>query len=386
MAGMQAQAYAMANPGIQEALAHGDMEKVRYLVGALKGTAEKSQLAGDKYETAHKLILADMDANPNLSSVERERRNMAILNGKNPDEPGGGAAGKAEADADAVAKVNLAKQRGQPVSPQDHAAAEEAQARIDARANVKVSEATKKSEAGAITDDAANLIAERQLAGDERASTGMARSQANITKVANAIVTLARQRGMSGADIAAKVAEFQGTTAGERTLGTRTANMEVAANEVKNMAPLALAASREVKRTDYPSLNNILLAGERGTGDSEVVRFGLAANSLIYTYAKFLNPTGIPTDSDKARATDILSTAWSNGQFEAAVDQIKREIASGQGAIGATRSELHETVTGRSSGPGGQQTQSQQFKEGQIYTDAKGNKAKYVGGKWEPVQ
>lgn len=208
----------------------------------------------------------------------------------------------------------------------------------DVRADAKVP--------GVISDEAANLAADRLLAGDERATTGMARSAPNITKVTNAIAERAAAQGMSGADIAKKVAEFAGMMAGERTLGTRAANMEIAANEVKNMAPLALSSSEKVDRTKYPSLNAIIQSAEKGTGDEEIVRFGLAANSLIYTYSKFLNPTGIPTDADKARATEILSTAWSKGQFRAAVDQIKKEIASGQGAVQTTRTEMGETLTG----------------------------------------
>lgn len=245
-----------------------------------------------------------------------------------------------------------------------------------------------------ISDDAADLAAERVLAGDEKATTGMARSAANITKVTNAIVKKAKEQGMSGADIAVKVAEFSGTTAGERTLGTRTANMEVAANEVKNMAPLALAASKQVDRSQYPSLNAILLAGERGTGDESVVRFGLAANSLIYTYAKFLNPTGIPTDSDKARATDILSTAWTKGQFAAAVDQIKKEIASGQGAIKQTRDEFREGITSGTGGAksadqgasaGAQNPHPDTLADGATVTQD-GVKYRKQGGQWVPVQ
>lgn len=195
---------------------------------------------------------------------------------------------------------------------------------------------------GVITDDAADFAAGRVIAGDERALIGFARSVASITKVTNSIVRLAKERGLSPEEVADRVAEFQGVVAGERTLGTREANMGTAANEVKNMIPLALDASRKVDRTQFPTLNGVLLSAERGTGDENVVRFGLAANSLIYTYAKFLNPTGIPTDADKARATDILSTGWAQGQFEAAIDQIQKEIQSGRAAIGQTRQEFRD--------------------------------------------
>lgn len=201
-----------------------------------------------------------------------------------------------------------------------------------------------------ITDEAADFAAGRVLAGDERATVGMARSNANITKVTNSLVRLAKQQGVGPGDLAVRIAQFQGTVQAERTLGTRTVAMEVPANEVAYMAPLALQASENVDRTRFPDLNSIILSGEKRTGDEKVVQFGLAANSLIYTYAKFLNPTGIPTDSDKARATEILSTAWSKGQFRAAIDQIKREIESGRAAVRETRGELAGGLTSQTSG------------------------------------
>ncbi len=199
---------------------------------------------------------------------------------------------------------------------------------------------------GGLTEEAADFAAERVLFGDESALTGMARSASNITKVNNAIVQKAKEYGLTPAQVAVKVAQFKGIVAGERTLGTRQANMEVAANEVKAMTPLALDASEHVDRTEFPTLNAVLLAAERGTGDENVVRFALAANSLIYSFSKFLNPTGIPTDADKARATEILATQWSKEQFTTALDQISKEIATGRFAIDATREEFLQGLVG----------------------------------------
>lgn len=150
--------------------------------------------------------------------------------------------------------------------------------------------------------------------------------------------------------------------------------MDIAANEVKFMAPLALSASKNVDRTQYPKLNEILLAAEQGTGDENVVRFGLAANSLIYTYSKFLNPTGIPTDADKAKASEILSTAWSKGQFETAIDQIKKEIVSGQSGVKQTKEDLKSGLAG---GQKKHAVGETVYQDGQAYTvrkvDANGN-------------
>ena len=249
---------------------------------------------------------------------------------------------RAEADVEAVADAAIADKNkeleaaGKPPMTQ----AEEAQQRIQAR------NAAKPQNAAVISDEAADYVADRFLAGDKTATQGYGRSPANQTKIANAITRRGKDAGMSGADVARKMAEYQGSISAERALGTRTANMEIAANEVKYMAPLALAASEKVDRTQYPTLNSILLAAEKGTGDENVVRFGLAANSLIYTYSKFLNPTGIPTDADKAKATDILATSWSKGQFATAIDQIKKEIASGQQGVASTKEEVGQGISG----------------------------------------
>lgn len=209
---------------------------------------------------------------------------------------------------------------------------------------------TKSTEAPAtLSDDAASLLADEVIGGNRQAASGYGRSPANMAKIQNAIAAKAKELKLSGAMLNALQGVFQGEMQGQRTLGTRAANMEVAANEVDLMAPLALEASQKVDRTQFPKLNSIILAAEKGTGGENVVQFGLAANSLIYTYAKFLNPTGIPTDADKARASEILDTAWSKGQFSAAISQIKREIMSGQAAISSTKGEISKLVTGETS-------------------------------------
>lgn len=291
-----------------------------------------------------------------------------------------------EKDADTLAAGAFAKQYGHPPDPDNS---------DDQSKMATLREQARATSGGVISDDAANLIAGRVIAGDEQATTGLARNPATMAKVQEAIVKQAQSQGLSPEEINDRIAEFQGTRAAARTLGTRQANMEVAANEVKRMAPLALAASQNVNRTNYPTFNKILIDAQRGSGDANVVRFGLAANSLIYEYAKFLNPTGIPTDSDKARATDILSTAWSQGQFSAAIQQIQREISVGQQAITDTRGELNSgltTATGSAkaappaaqSSPlpmvmqGGQSVpDASKLKDGQVYVLPGGQKAKF---------
>lgn len=249
-----------------------------------------------------------------------------------------------EADVLTLARAAFKAKEGRNPTNSDADAAEMATLRGEQRQEA----------AGVVSDESAEFIAGRVLAGDERATTGMARNTVNISKVNNAIVKLAKAQGLGPGDVADRIAQFTGKLQAERTLGTRTVNMEIPANEAAYMIPLARTASDNVSRTEYPNLNDILIAAEKGTGGTEVVQFALAVNSLIYTYAKFLNPTGIPTDADKARATDILSTGWSQGQFDAALKQIQLEINQGRRAVTTTRQELSGGLATPAAQPGAQ--------------------------------
>src|SRR6202040_653490 len=129
--------------------------------------------------------------------------------------------------------------------------------------------------AGALTDDAAAFMAAQYLAGDRSVMGGLGYGNtgaANRAKLRDAIQSEARARGMSPAEVATTIAEFEGLKAGERTLGTTGARIGLGLAEAKVFAPMVIEASDKVSRTQYPNLNALLLAYDRGTGDENVVR------------------------------------------------------------------------------------------------------------------
>lgn len=197
---------------------------------------------------------------------------------------------------------------------------------------------------GVVDDKTAEFIAGEVLSGNKEATVGLARNSANIAKVGAALTRLAAEKGVTPGELSVRFAEFTGLMQAERTLGARTANMEVPANEVNFMGNLAVKASEKVSRTDYPNINDVIIAMQQGTGNVDVVDFGQATYSLVISYAKFLNPTGVPTDADKANATRILQMGWSHDQFAEAIRFMKKEIESGQQGVAATRFELPDLV------------------------------------------
>jgi hypothetical protein len=133
---------------------------------------------------------------------------------------------------------------------------------------------------------------------------------------------------------------FNAGSAGQRLLATRTASLELASNEASRLIPRVQAASKAVDRTKYPDLNKIIEAAETGTGDPNVIRLGIAAESLSATYARVLSPTGNPTVGDKENAHAILAKYWSDGQIDAGLDQMQQEIDSAKSSLNDTRTEM----------------------------------------------
>jgi hypothetical protein len=212
---------------------------------------------------------------------------------------------------------------------------------------------------GNLSDEGAELIARQILAGQTNPTVGLARSPQDMEKVRNEVAKLANEEAKSlglpkekaGELLAIRAAEFQGLQAGERTAAQQEARIGMANHEAQIMMPIAIETSRKVDRTQYPTMNAALIAVERGTGDENVVRFSTATNSLLQAYARAVTPVGTPTDATRARAAEILNTAFSKGQFEAAIGVMQREMTAALTAPGMVKGDLRTTFTG-GAGPG----------------------------------
>lgn len=180
-----------------------------------------------------------------------------------------------------------------------------------------------------LDEDTIRAMAEQYRAGDTSVLQNLGRGAQgaeNIVKLRQEVVRQNKEAGVSGAEQALRNAEMFGVKASQRSIGTKGANIEMAATEFNQVIPVVQAASRAVSRTNYPDLNKIILAGQERTGDPNVVRFGGGVNTLVNLYARAISPTGVATVSDKDHAREILNKAWSTGQFDAAVGMMQQEI------------------------------------------------------------
>ncbi|WP_146014364.1 hypothetical protein [Paraburkholderia rhynchosiae] len=200
-----------------------------------------------------------------------------------------------------------------------------------------------KDPSAGLSDDDRKFMARQYLAGDKSVLQNLGRGAQgarDIVAVRRAIREEAEARGMKPDEVASTIAEFEGLKAGERSLGTRTAQAGMAVNEASQFADLALQSSQKVDRSKYPSLNKVLQAAEKGTGDPAIVQFGAYNNSLINAYARAISPSGTPTVSDKDHAREMLSTAYSKGQYAAVVAAMKQEMSAAMKSPGMVREEF----------------------------------------------
>jgi hypothetical protein len=195
-----------------------------------------------------------------------------------------------------------------------------------------------------------SAMADQALAGDKSVFTNLGRGAQgakNIVALRTAMNNKMLENGWSGKDIAAKNAEFIGMTSGQRTLGTRTANIEMAGTEFSNMLPLAREASALVPRSGFLPFGKANVMFDEQTNDPALRQFAAANNSLVNVYARAISPSGQPTISDKDHAREMLSTAFDQKSYNATLDQLEREISAARKSPGQVRESMNRAITGR---------------------------------------
>lgn len=204
---------------------------------------------------------------------------------------------------------------------------------------------------GGLTDEALTLAADQYLAGDATAAQGYARDQKARQALQNKIAERAREQGIGGKELAAIVGEFQGFKAGQRAVGTRQAQIEMAGTVTKEFVPLALEASDKFDRTEFKTLNDVEKAVLSRTASPELRQFNFANNALINAYARAINPNGVKTDADTKHAREILDTGFTKGDYKAAVEQLEKEIQAELRAPGSVKRDMRSLFTGDAAKP-----------------------------------
>ena len=210
----------------------------------------------------------------------------------------------------------------------------------------------KNEDAGALLDEpTTQAMAAQYLAGDQRVLQNLGRGAQgaqNIVKLREEITRQAQAQGLDGKGIVNNFNEQAGNLAGQRAVGTRAANISLAANEANNMLDLALEASDKVPRSQFMPWNKVVQAVQTGTSSPELARLHATVNSSVNAYARAITPTGTPTEGARERGYKLLNEAQGPEAFKEVIRTMRQEMELAKKAPGQVRKELRgETETPR---------------------------------------
>lgn len=130
--------------------------------------------------------------------------------------------------------------------------------------------------------------------------------------------------------------------ASSKALATQSAKILTAANEADSMIKIVRTTAAKVDRTQYPTINAIQNAVDKGTGGKEIVKLNTALNALINSYARAINPTGVSTVSDKNHAREIINSNYASGQLNAILDVMQEEMRVAKASPAEASAQLKE--------------------------------------------
>ncbi len=206
-----------------------------------------------------------------------------------------------------------------------------------ARGGLAVKERKLESEAGEPMSEKAKETAARLLIrGNTSWMTNLGRGaqgRKDLIAVRNKAAEILDEQGVgpeaAAEAINAATAAFMGQKRGASALGQREALITGAISTAQATAPRVLETSEKVDRTQFPDINTIILHAQQKTGGENVIRFGIAVNTLANNYARALGAgSSVLTDTARKEALELMQTNWSKGQIRVAVDQLMIEMQS----------------------------------------------------------
>jgi hypothetical protein len=219
-----------------------------------------------------------------------------------------------------------------------------------AESKAAVSEAEAKAkQISPYSQEAIDFRVDRFVAGDKSAASGFGfgvSGAAARRQFDEALAQRGRDGKISPQDLLTKQAEFKALSSAEQTAGRRSAQADMAAFEARNMLSIVSQTSKKVSRTEYPTINALIEAAQKGTGNTDVIQLGNYITSLINSYTRAINPNGVGTVEDKRAAHDMLDKAYADGQIDAALQAMDYEIQQALTAPGQTMESIRQTWGG----------------------------------------
>jgi hypothetical protein len=203
---------------------------------------------------------------------------------------------------------------------------------------------------GSLTGDELTEMGQQYLAGDRSVFQNLGRGAQGAENIAKLRGEIARQMaaaGMTGADMAAKLAAFGGETAGLRTIGQAGARIGIGAQELQVALPEALKLSENVWRAGFKPVAQIQQAIEGKSNDPDLLEFQQQNQAVINAYAATMTRGGASTVSAGQRASELLSSTTSQAAYARQLDRLNKEVEQMQFGTDEAKQQILDQISGR---------------------------------------
>jgi hypothetical protein len=184
---------------------------------------------------------------------------------------------------------------------------------------------------GALSDESVDQLADQLRAGDTSVLTNLGRGQqaaVDIRRIRQRAAEKNMETGVTGADQAQRNAEFQGSKAGQRVLGTQEAKMGSAAFEAEGAIKQARGVIEKLPRTSFLPFNQLIQSYSRNTLNPDQAELYARTQAIINTYAAVMSRgANVTTDSSRNHAEALLNTAGDPATYNRVLDTMLQEIA-----------------------------------------------------------
>lgn len=206
---------------------------------------------------------------------------------------------------------------------------------------------------GTLSDEAANTVADRILAGDPNATKNMSRSKESMAKVQEALTKKMKEQHKDAFDILVTTA---GVKADQTSLNSLQKMTDAAISFEKTAErnfDLALKAAPKAVPNLGPWFNKWVETGETGVGNPDVPEYITYLLTGANEYAKIMaGSTGAQgsTVDSRNEAREIFSPYFNTGQINAVVQAAKRDMTNRQTSLNAQVTAIKQRMRGDNSG------------------------------------
>ena len=351
---MEANAAALQDTAVQDALSKGDVQTAMAIISGGYAAAVTMQRESAKFQ----------------QQVQDRLESQRLVNDL--------AAARATKDPDKIAAAQQALQ--------DHLAVV-----APAATAAKIEIGTGGN--ATLTPDELTEMGQQYLAGDKSVFQNLGRGvqgSRNVEALRGEIARQMKEQGRSGADMAAKIVAFNSDMAAARTLGAASARIDLGAQELQVALPQALELSRKVYRPDFKPIGEIQQAIQGKTSDPDLLEFQQQNQAVINAYAATMSRGGVSTVAAAERASSILSSATGQEAYERQLDRLNKEVQQMQYGTAAAKQQILDQISGRHTEVPqptltGVAKPAAKYIEGQTATNPKtGARLVFKGGEWVP--